>query len=113
LKLEAALATAEEKAAAKIGLWADEKPVPPWEFRHSPKTDEPVDADPFNDGPSTSTDAPKTQPKAESTSDTKDPGYWITDSSSKQHNSGCRYYRNSKGHPCGPHDGTACKICGG
>jgi hypothetical protein len=40
-------------------------------------------------------------------------GYWLTTSSSKRHNSKCRYYKTSKGRPCGPNDGTACKVCGG
>jgi len=40
-------------------------------------------------------------------------GYWMTNSSGKRHNSGCRYYQNSNGHPCGPNDGIPCKICGG
>jgi hypothetical protein len=40
-------------------------------------------------------------------------GYWMTTTSSKRHNSSCRYYMNSKGHPCGPNEGIACKICGG
>lgn len=39
--------------------------------------------------------------------------YWLTTSSSKRHNSGCRYFRNSKGRECGPNEGIACKICGG
>jgi len=36
-------------------------------------------------------------------------GYSIS-SAGKRHNSGCRYYNPSK--PCGPGDGTPCKICG-
>lgn len=39
--------------------------------------------------------------------------HWMTSSSGKRHNSGCRYFRTSKGRPCGPSDGVACKICGG
>jgi hypothetical protein len=39
--------------------------------------------------------------------------HWLTLSSSKRHNSGCRYYRNSRGRPCGPDEGIPCKICGG
>ena len=40
-------------------------------------------------------------------------GYWITTASGKRHNSKCRYYQNSKGRPCGPDEGVACKLCGG
>ena len=38
---------------------------------------------------------------------------WLTTSSSKRHNSSCRYYMNSKGRPCRADEGIACKICGG
>lgn len=47
------------------------------------------------------------------TSTEQEGGYWITTSSGIRHNSGCRYYRNSKGRPCGPNEGRACRICGG
>ncbi|MGA2253496.1 MAG: hypothetical protein ABSG53_02450 [Thermoguttaceae bacterium] len=39
--------------------------------------------------------------------------YWLTIKSGIRHNSSCRYYQNSKGRPCGPDEGRACKICGG
>ena len=39
--------------------------------------------------------------------------YWITTSSGKRHNSGCRYFGTSRGRPGGATEGTACKICGG
>lgn len=39
--------------------------------------------------------------------------YWITTSSGKRHNSGCRYFQTSRGRPGGSTEGTACKICGG
>jgi hypothetical protein len=39
--------------------------------------------------------------------------YWLTIKSGIRHNSSCRYYRNSRGRPCGPNEGRACKICGG
>jgi hypothetical protein len=38
--------------------------------------------------------------------------YWLS-STSKRHNSSCRYYKSSKGRPCGAKDGVACKLCGG
>ena len=43
----------------------------------------------------------------------KDTGYWCTKSGNKRHNSSCRYYKTSQGHPCGPNDGIPCKLCGG
>ncbi len=39
--------------------------------------------------------------------------HWITIKSGVRHNSGCRYFQNSRGRLCGPADGRACKICGG
>ena len=39
--------------------------------------------------------------------------YWITTSSSKRHNSGCKYFQTSRGRPGAATEGTACKICGG
>ena len=39
--------------------------------------------------------------------------YWITTSSSKRHNSGCKYFQTSKGRPGAATEGTACKLCGG
>lgn len=39
--------------------------------------------------------------------------YWITSSTSKRHNSKCRYYQNSSGRPAESDEGIACKICGG
>jgi len=39
--------------------------------------------------------------------------YWMTISSSKRHNSSCRYFMNSKGRFCGPNEGIPCKLCGG
>lgn len=38
--------------------------------------------------------------------------YWLS-STGKRHNSSCRYYKSSKGRPCGAKDGVACKTCGG
>lgn len=39
--------------------------------------------------------------------------HWITTSSGVRHNKSCRWYKNSKGRPCGPTEGRACKKCGG
>jgi endonuclease G, mitochondrial len=39
--------------------------------------------------------------------------HWITKSSSKRHNSSCRYYKKTKGHLGSKGDGVACKVCGG
>ena len=39
-------------------------------------------------------------------------GFWLSDGK-KRHNAKCQYYRTSKGKPCGPNEGEACKVCGG
>lgn len=39
--------------------------------------------------------------------------HWLTTSSHKRHNSKCRYFKTGKGRPCGPDEGTPCKVCGG
>ena len=42
----------------------------------------------------------------------KETGFWLSEGE-KRHNATCRYYRTSKGKPCGPNEGEACKVCGG
>ena len=39
--------------------------------------------------------------------------HWITSSSSKRHNSGCRWYGTSAGRKCSATEGIACLKCGG
>ncbi len=46
-------------------------------------------------------------------SESKSTSHWLTLSSNKRHNSGCRYYKTGNGKPCGASDGVACKVCGG
>ena len=101
------LATAEEEArAAKAGLWADPHPIAPWDWRHTKATKVEADA---TDPPPDKTPEAKGQAKEQQT----EKKYWLTAKSGKRHNESCRYYKSSKGHPCGPNDGTPCKICGG
>ena len=84
-------ADAETKAIkAKIGLWADKNPIAPWEYRRS-------------------SSKKKTTTKTEKATGS----YWITNSSSKRHNSKCRWFKKSKGRLSDKATGTACKICGG
>lgn len=61
-----------------------------------------------------STSSCNTTPKdtASPSTQNSETGYWCT-KSNKRHNSSCRYYKTSDGRPCGPDDGTACKLCGG
>jgi regulator of replication initiation timing len=69
--------------------------LPPQAYQSTPVRSQPV--------PSTIQSPPQTAAKQ----------YWLTSSSSKRHNSSCRYYGTSKGRACGPTEGVACKICGG
>lgn len=39
--------------------------------------------------------------------------HWLTTSSGIRHNSGCRYFKNSKGRMCSEDEGRACLKCGG
>jgi micrococcal nuclease len=101
------LANAENEARkAKIGLWADENPIPPWQWRLQTNADN--SEDPF-DAKANNPNTPKTtKSQADQTQD-----YWLTASSNVRHNSKCRYYQKTKGRPCGPNEGTPCKVCGG
>jgi len=40
-------------------------------------------------------------------------GFWLTVSSGVRHNSGCRWYTQSKGRYCSGGEGKACGSCGG
>jgi hypothetical protein len=86
------LAALEEEARkAKVGLWADAKPIPPWEWRRRPAKDKPG---------------------------AKPPGttrsYWLNTATGTRHNSSCRWYRaTAEGRFCGPNEGKACRVCGG
>lgn len=72
---------------ARHGLWADSKPLPPWEYRARKRR-------PNNNTPATM--------------------FWLNTSSKVRHNENCEYFKNTKrGRLCGPNDGKACGICGG
>ena len=86
--------TAKEK---KLGLWKDEDPTPPWEFRHPKKSK------------SSTIETVKT--------DTKQPAeqlYWLNIKSNVRHNNQCKYFKKtSKGRVCTKDEGKACGGCGG
>jgi endonuclease YncB( thermonuclease family) len=81
------LAKAEEIAReSRAGLWADQnEPVPPWEYRVMQKA--------------------KTAPSGPR---------WLNTSSNMRHNSGCKYFENTKrGRLSDSDEGRACGMCGG
>ena len=87
------LQSAEQTARkARRGMWSQPSPVAPWDWRRGSRPTR----------SSSATNAHQTIA-----------GYWLTASSSKRHNSTCRYYQKTKGRACGKTDGIACKICGG
>lgn len=90
---EERLAKLEESARkAKQGLWADENPLAPWEYRARQKT-------------------PETAP-VESRDEKM--SYWLNTSSGVRHNQRCEHFQKTKkGRLCGPNDGKPCGICGG
>jgi micrococcal nuclease len=84
---ERRFAELERKAkSAKLGIWADPNPLPPWEFRARQKREQ-------GETPTR---------------------FWLNLSSNVRHNQNCEHFRKGKaGRMCGPNEGRACGICGG
>jgi hypothetical protein len=75
----------------------------------TPADDAPADAGFDFDLPRPTAPAPT--PAAEATATL---GYWLNTKGGVRHNSGCRWYQNTKrGRDCGPNDGRPCGLCGG
>jgi endonuclease YncB( thermonuclease family) len=79
------LAAAERGAkAAGRGLWADPKPIPPWDYRHNPNLRSVADTEPGST---------LQQPAA---SQTENVAVYVTRTGAKYHRGSCRYLRKSK-----------------
>ncbi|MEQ8786223.1 MAG: thermonuclease family protein [Pirellulaceae bacterium] len=104
---DAELAASEVSAReAKVGLWADANPIPPWEWRDlsaSERAARVADAPPR-----------EVEPRAPPAGSESAAHYWLNTSTGARHNSSCRWFGNTKqGQYCGPSEGKACGMCGG
>lgn len=90
---EERLAKLEDAARkAKRGLWADETPLAPWDYRARQKT------------PEVAPGEAKDQKMS----------YWLNTSSGVRHNQRCEHFQKTKkGRFCGADEGKPCGICGG
>jgi len=85
------LAEAEKAAReARLGLWRDENPIPPWDWRKGQRDPSPV-----------------------MEADASELTHWINSSSDKRHRRRCRYFGVGDGRPATKDEGVACKVCGG
>lgn len=100
-----------EKSArdARRGLWAHERPIPPWEYRSRIREGQRPEVVPM--------DKNVVQPPSQRAAPAEDDstrGYWLNTSSGVRHNLSCQHFKNTKrGRECGPTEGRACGICGG
>lgn len=78
----------QEAREAKRGLWTDDNPISPWDFRDRQKQKN-RDADPQK-------------------------GYWLNTKTGTRHNSSCEFFHNTEsGKECGADEGKPCHRCGG
>lgn len=96
---------------AKRGLWSQDNPMAPWDFRALKK----LTITPSTTGgtPATTDALPTITPKSEAP-DAPRGQFWLNTGSNVRHNAKCKNFSNTKrGRFCGPNDGKACGICGG
>lgn len=113
---ESRLANLEAEARkARRGLWKDDRPLAPWEFRARNKTT--GDPEPAS---LVESETPARKPKAtkesaqQSMPSTRQASYWLNTSSNVRHNQRCQHFGNTKnGRVCTASEGKACGICGG
>ncbi|HEY4313204.1 MAG TPA: thermonuclease family protein [Pirellulales bacterium] len=87
----AVLADAESEARTKhAGLWQDDKPVAPWDFRHPPAQSSVAVAQPAS--PSA---APTVSLKPQSSKPTDEQTVYVTKTGTKYHAPGCRHLSKS------------------
>ncbi len=91
---DAGLERSEQSArAARRGLWADERPIPPWEYRSRQRTGA----------------AERTTRATQG-----DGRYWLNTGSNVRHNAQCEYFQNTRrGRFCSANEGKPCGACGG
>lgn len=111
-------ARAEERArTARLGLWAGENIIPPWEYRDRQKLKPDVAASPQVPRPPPKTAAEaKPGPRVTPAPVAEVPAerYWLNTSTGVRHNAGCQHFANTKrGRFCGANEGRGCGICGG
>ena len=79
----------ETARTAKRGLWADEAPLAPWDYRAR-------------------------QQAALAAPEVAKGQYWLNTSTNVRHNRSCEYFQKTKkGRFCGPDEGQPCGNCGG
>jgi micrococcal nuclease len=90
---EQRLARLEDAARrAKRGLWGDNHPLSPWEYRARQAKSLPAHEKSAN--------SPTT--------------FWLNTSSGVRHNQRCEHFQKTKqGRFCGPTEGKPCRLCGG
>lgn len=98
------LAKAEAAARkAKLGLWKDEMPTPPWEYRKSQREKGKAAAN---------SQESKAEPRETPRATTPTPQYWLNTKTNVRHAQSCRWFKKTKaGRLCTVKEGKPCGIC--